>query len=1476
MSEWWEDSPVVEDQSEWWKTSSVVTESPDAPVQTPTAPSGDIQEDKRRMLKYAQQDLGQSWFPNAKTTAIRIGSSVLAPAQRLFSGESADWTNRWADAYETAARELDKGGMVPEIIKRGVRGAATTVPTMVLAARAGGPYAAIGLAAGQEADQAITEGKEAGLKGAKLGAYSITQGVIEGAVASVFQAVGLGGLEKVAAARATTALGIKQALKQAGKSTLQELPEEIITEVGHNAAKAVAGVDPNAVGAEAIANTIADTTVQTIITCGFVNSPGLVSSMIEKPQHAKAWADSHSEEAAAIAGQDSPSRSQWEEAGLPKGVNAETRKAFADTLRSVPVARIAPTVPVARIAPGGEQALGDLQAPPDATAGPQTGPVADQGPLRAFPVRTDAVGQVAEQVEPVAAAEQPTSTKGAVVDEIREERGDAPIPPAEKQSQQQWLDEAGRRMDEDRAAGIRLVRELKETPRPVQPEEEAVLQRHYRRLNNDFARVSDQLFAASEAGDAETAAVLQSEAEEAFLQLQGAEEAVRGAGRQWGRAGVARQIELYSDYTLSNMARRARIAKRGERLTAEESEKIQELNKRIVALEGEIERRKDEEAGGRVQKEIDSAVQEVAKTKRRIPTRKKKAAAKRIEKAWAGFKEKFAALGQVGAVLDPEQEASKQAELIGASVEVVKAYVDLGVVTFSDFMARARKHLGAMAEKSKASFLAAWNQVKAEGGIPLPDVDPADLAGISRFARKLTRSFVEAGMTERDAVVTAVHEELKAIVPEITRRETADAMSGYGDFHELSKDAVSVKVREIRGQLQQLSKIDDLVAAIKQAKAWLASGMSVETVAGRLEKSGLLPKKTGVERRTADDIERHLIAEVNELKKQIPVPVSGRENQLKSALDAAKTAVRNRIADLETEIRTRERIVRDRTELKPDAELTSLRQQRDQLAKLHAELFPKAPATQAQRIAAAEKALDRTIAQLQADLAAGRIGPKANPAKLSSPTLDAKRAHLDSLRALRDELREAANPKMTPEERANLAYKRILLKRLGDLRQRIANKDFGPRPPKSEKTYSKEVVDLRFELDKEKTQFRKMEEEWKRANRSLTGKVADVLVDIAGASRGLMVSGDIPLFRQGFVAALFNPARAIVGAGKAVNAMWTGKGLYRLMAELETLPTFQFGQRSGLAITDTTTVQEENFLGRWNKKIWPIAVSERVSVAFLNYMRAKTFDAIVRGEELTNGKLTADQGKVIALLVNESTGRGPLGGWERSVRAVNNVFFSAQNWVSKFQLLAGHPFWAKGSDVRTRKIAAKFYGRSALSLAAFYGLAQLGMALLWDDDDPNKPTIAWDPTSSDFGKIRIGDRRVDPLGGLSQAMVFIARSMKRAYLFTTGEPRTRQDQGDEYLWRFARSKLAPIPGATVDILSGKEFGQEKSTPASIARNLVMPMTADDVARSLVEDGMTRDAAWALVGIIGMNTMKYADKPPKRRKGSRRRLAVQSD
>ncbi len=110
-------------------------------------------------------------------------------------------------------------------------------------------------------------------------AFAAKKAVVEAVPATVMQMIGLPGLEGAVQKAIATVVGKQgrrittgQALAGAGKSYLQELPEELITELGHAYVESTY-TDPNAMSWEELRKRGIDTAIQTAFATGFASSP---------------------------------------------------------------------------------------------------------------------------------------------------------------------------------------------------------------------------------------------------------------------------------------------------------------------------------------------------------------------------------------------------------------------------------------------------------------------------------------------------------------------------------------------------------------------------------------------------------------------------------------------------------------------------------------------------------------------------------------------------------------------------------------------------------------------------------------------------------------------------------------------------------------------------------------------------------------------------------------------------------------------------------------------------------------------------------------------------------------------------------------------------------------------------------------------------------------------------------------------------
>ena len=223
----------------------------------------------------------------------------------------------------------------------------------------------------------------------------------------------------------------------------------------------------------------------------------------------------------------------------------------------------------------------------------------------------------------------------------------------------------------------------------------------------------------------------------------------------------------------------------------------------------------------------------------------------------------------------------------------------------------------------------------------------------------------------------------------------------------------------------------------------------------------------------------------------------------------------------------------------------------------------------------------------------------------------------------------------------------------------------------------------------------------------------------------------------------------------------------------------------------------------------------------------------------------------IGELVNAGSGRGKLPAkLERIAPELNAIFFSPRLLASRLNLL-NPVFYAKLPPV-ARKEALK-------SLFVFLGAGStmLGAAKLAGAE------VEVNPFSSDFGKIKIGNTRIDVWGGFQQYVRTAAQfAWGKTVSATTGKER-RVGEGYPELTRaqiagrFFEYKEAPVLSFAVALLKGQSImGEELNVPKELQQR-VTPMIVQDMIDIYKDDPTLFPVS--LLGIFGVGLQSYEGK-----------------
>jgi len=720
-------------------------------------------------------------------------------------------------------------------------------------------------------------------------------------------------------------------------------------------------------------------------------------------------------------------------------------------------------------------------------------------------------------------------------------------------------------------------------------------------------------------------------------------------------------------------------------------------------------------------------------------------------------------------------------------------------------------------------------------------VDKGQVAEITPLVQKLARVFWRQGIRGREPMLDALHNALKTVLPEFTRDDTKRAFSGYGNFKPLSKEAIDVGLRDLRGQTQQVLKLEAL-----EARKPL--------------------EKTGQERRVPSDEERRLIKQVNELKRKYGVVVTDPATQLKSALQSRKTYYEHRISDLKHEIETRQRIVKSKSASPRDVELDRMIEEYERLKEEHGSIFGERQLTDEQRLKIAMAAAERSRAQWEARLENAEKGVfnKRTPgAQISTPELDVIRAEAAAIRQHVKELEALSKPKKSKEEIALESLKSRMLRQTVDLLLRIERGDFAKRQ-KKEIVLDQEAREIQAERDLAKQEFERALERDRWAKMSVFDKTKRKIADTYDAARAIMTTGELSfLLRQGKLIALSRPAQTAKALPDMFRALLSSeKRAHEIDLQVHNHPDAAAARAAKLHLVEeglSLHKQEELMMGRWVGSIPVVKNFNRAAQVFLNRIRFDTWQAL-RKSLSKSGTPTPAEDKQIAMFVNEATGRGGLGKLEAAAVPLARVMFSPRYYASRLQLASGHSLW--GGTMRTRRIIATEYARSLIGLGIYYSLlsAYFGAG----NDDPKRGSIEMDPRSTNFGKVNVGDSTVDPLAGLSQIIVLASRTASGEKKTGSGKivPIRGQDVkfgGDKWsdiMARHLRGKLHPVPASVANLFDGTDLGGDEATLINQGQNMIAPITYMDIYAALKEQDVDDATALALLAILGEGLQTY--------------------
>ena len=367
-------------------------------------------------------------------------------------------------------------------------------------------------------------------------------------------------------------------------------------------------------------------------------------------------------------------------------------------------------------------------------------------------------------------------------------------------------------------------------------------------------------------------------------------------------------------------------------------------------------------------------------------------------------------------------------------------------------------------------------------------------------------------------------------------------------------------------------------------------------------------------------------------------------------------------------------------------------------------------------------------------------------------------------------------------------------------------------------------------------------------------KILGQIRELFNFPRAVLASLDFSAIgRQGALVAFMKPKAWIKGVTAGYRAFFSEDYADFIDLSIKTHRHYALMKKSGVFQSERGALQdsEEYFASKVAHAVPGVKASERAYVTSLNVMRAHAFYNIA-SQWVGAGKPQEDY-KELAKVLNHITGRGSLGALKKLGPALNIMFFAPKLQIARVETFTdlipirdGKLFVSP-----TQKILA-------FTLAKAFGT---GMLILWMLSKRKGVKVEHDPRSSDFGKIRIGDTRIDFWGGYSQMMRLVAN-------MATGEMKSTTT-GEKYGIspievgaRYLQTKLSPVAGAALDAYRQEDFKGSLLEPnlETVSKQFYQrftPLFLQDTADALYYQGLTPESvATSGLALHGIGAMTY--------------------
>lgn len=364
------------------------------------------------------------------------------------------------------------------------------------------------------------------------------------------------------------------------------------------------------------------------------------------------------------------------------------------------------------------------------------------------------------------------------------------------------------------------------------------------------------------------------------------------------------------------------------------------------------------------------------------------------------------------------------------------------------------------------------------------------------------------------------------------------------------------------------------------------------------------------------------------------------------------------------------------------------------------------------------------------------------------------------------------------------------------------------------------------------------------------------LMGVLGGMRTGFASGDMPVMRQGGTLAWFNKKVTLDAFKKGVEAYVSEGAATASKAAREADPLYQQAIADGLRFHDAGvnavnrsanfTGLNDSYFSRAMQQLPWIKNSERATAEFIN---GQAFEVYKQWTEPMRQAGISDPKRYEAIteVINHAVGHSG-SDLAKKVSALN-VLFSSEYTFSRFNVLADPIIQLRRGNPEAAKLAAQNL------LGVVGGNASLMTLLALTGQSTGRWSVNLNPTSGDFGQLRIGSTRYDTMAGFGPLFKTTARIAESGLTADDWEQATVEIAHD--ISKYFENKEAPV----VKMFTDAAWNRKAPDPKEAAL-MYVPGLASGVVEAVMGNNSLSDKAVNAIGAaipgfgsVGVNTYK---------------------